>query len=228
MGIDRAAAHPASLFVHIPTLAHRAGRAVLCRGQSIRRDRCGLAGTCRHAADGVVGCRQRRTTVVAVIRHAPGGTVMGQGEAVAGRRGVSGSVLPRTRLAIRTRGAAADDAAHPARGGGTGGTTVPGRSRSRLQVCPVGDAGDRHAPEDAVEEAFGLAALRWDKIAGCPPEAKRVLLCAVAIRRAIDEHRRPKRVQPAGYPENVPGGVAGRQARRSDTGAGGTLPDGDR
>ena len=69
----------------------------------------------------------------------------------------------------------------------------------------MGDAGDRHAPEDAVEEAFGLAALRWDKIAGYLPEAKRVLLCAVAIRRAIDEHRRPKRVQPAGNPENVPG-----------------------
>ena len=83
MGIDRAAAHPASLFVHIPTLAHRAERAVLCRGQSIRRDRCGLAGTCRYAADGVVGCWQRRTTVVAVIRHAPGGTVIGLGEGVA-------------------------------------------------------------------------------------------------------------------------------------------------
>ena len=69
----------------------------------------------------------------------------------------------------------------------------------------MGDAGDRHAAEDAVEEAFRLAALRWDKIAGCPPEAKRVLLCAVAIRRAIDEHRRPKRMQPAGYPEHVPG-----------------------
>ena len=122
-----------------------------------------------------------------------------------GRRGVSGSVLPRTRLAIRTRGTATGDAAHPARGGGTGGTTVPGRGRSRLQVCPVGDAGDRHAAEDAVEEAFRLAALRWTKTAGFPPEAKRVLLCAVAIRRAIDEHRRPKRVQPAGYPENVPG-----------------------
>jgi hypothetical protein len=57
--------------------------ALFCRGQSIRRDRCGLAGTCRHAADGVVGCRQRRTTVVAVIRHAPGGTVIGLGEGVA-------------------------------------------------------------------------------------------------------------------------------------------------
>ena len=43
------------------------------------------------------------------------------------------------------------------------------------------------------------------RLPGCPPEAKRVLLCAVAIRRAIDEHRRPRRVQPAGYRENVPG-----------------------
>jgi hypothetical protein len=42
-----------------------------------------LRETCRHAADGVVGCRQRRTTVVAVIRHAPGGTVIGLGEGVA-------------------------------------------------------------------------------------------------------------------------------------------------
>jgi hypothetical protein len=56
---------------------------LFCRGQSIRRDRCGLAGNVRHAADGVVGCRQRRTTVVAVIRHAPGGTVIGLGEGVA-------------------------------------------------------------------------------------------------------------------------------------------------
>jgi len=32
--------------------------------------------------------------------------------------------------------------------------------------------GDRRAAEDAVREAFRLAALRWDMIAGCPPETK--------------------------------------------------------
>jgi hypothetical protein len=65
--------------------------------------------------------------------------------------------------------------------------------------------GDRRAAEDAVQEAFRLAAARWDMIAGCPPETKRGLLCAVAIRRATDEHRRRKRVRPAGYPEDVAG-----------------------
>jgi hypothetical protein len=65
--------------------------------------------------------------------------------------------------------------------------------------------GDRRAAEDAVQEAFRLAAVRWDMSAGCPPEAKRGLLCAVATRRATDEHRRRKRVRPAGYPEDVAG-----------------------
>ena len=40
-------------------------------------------------------------------------------------------------------------------------------------------------------------------MAGWAPERKRGLLCAVAVRRATDEHRRRKRVRPAGYPEDV-------------------------
>src|SRR5580704_12429182 len=45
--------------------------------------------------------------------------------------------------------------------------------------------GDRRAADDAVREAFGLAAVRWDMMAGCPPETKRGLLCVVAVRRVI-------------------------------------------
>ena len=37
--------------------------------------------------------------------------------------------------------------------------------------------GDRRAAEDAVREAFRLAAVRWDMIVVCPPETK-----AVAVR----------------------------------------------
>jgi DNA-directed RNA polymerase specialized sigma24 family protein len=84
------------------------------------------------------------------------------------------------------------------------------------------------AAEDAVQEAFRLAGLRWDMIACCPPETKRGLLCAVAIRRATDEHRRPKRVQPAGYPEDVAGESPGAGHAALTRVQGGTLPDGDR
>ena len=87
--------------------------------------------------------------------------------------------------------------------------------------------GDRRAAEDAVREAFRLAALRWDMIAGCLPETK-ALLCAVAIRRAIDEHRRRKRVRPAGCPEDVAGEPPGAGHAALTRVQGGTLPDGDR
>ncbi|SRR6266566_6447816 len=88
--------------------------------------------------------------------------------------------------------------------------------------------GDRRAAEDAVRNAFRLAALRWDKMAGCPPETKRGLLCAVAIRRAIDGYRRRKRVRPAGYSEDVAGERPGAGPAALTRVQGGTLPDGDR
>jgi hypothetical protein len=60
------------------------------------------------------------------------------------------------------------------------------------QPGPGEPGGPAHA-EDAVREAFRLAAVRWDVMVGCPPETKRGLLCAAG---------------------------AGRRARRPDTGAG--------
>jgi hypothetical protein len=68
------------------------------------------------------------------------------------------------------------------------------------QPGPGEPGGPAHA-EDAVREAFRLAAVRWDMMVGCPPETKRGLLCAAGAGRG---HAALTRVQ------------------------GGTLPDGDR
>ncbi len=88
--------------------------------------------------------------------------------------------------------------------------------------------GDRRSAEGAVREAFRLAAVRWDMMACCPPETKRGLLCAVAIRRAIDEHRRRKRVRPAGGPEDMAEEPPGAGHAALTRVQGGTLPDCDR
>src|SRR6266704_1357741 len=85
---------------------------------------------------------------------------------------------------------------------------------------------DRRTAEDAVRNAFRLAAVRWDMMTGCPPETKRGWLCAVAIRRAIDEHRRRKRVRLAGRPEDVAGEPPGAGPAALTRVQGGTLPDG--
>jgi DNA-directed RNA polymerase specialized sigma24 family protein len=121
------------------------------------------------------------------------------------------------------------------------GTRQPGlarhlhRRRLRRRSRPVGKSSPlcgrpwgTGAAEDAVQEAFRLAAVRWDMMAGCPPETKRGLLCAVAIRTATDEHRRRKRVRPAGYPEDVAGEPPGAGPATLTRVQGGTLPDGDR
>lgn len=68
--------------------------------------------------------------------------------------------------------------------------------------------GDRRAAADAVRDAFGL--------------------CAVAVRRAIDKHRRRKRVRPARCPEDVAGEPPGTGPAALTRVQGGTLPDGDR
>jgi hypothetical protein len=65
-------------------------------------------------------------------------------------------------------------------------------------------------------------------MAGCPPETKRGLLCAVAVRRAIDEHRYRKRVRPGWCPEDVAWESPGAGPAALTRVQGGTLPDGDR
>jgi len=107
-------------------------------------------------------------------------------------------------------------------------STSPEPPRRQVLTTLRATLGDRRAAEDAVRDAFRLAALRWDMMAGCPPETKRGLLCAVAIRRAIDEYRRRKRVRPAGSPEDVAGESPGAGRAALTRVQGGTLPGGDR
>ena len=63
--------------------------------------------------------------------------------------------------------------------------------------------GNRRVAEDAVQEAFRLAAERWDSIAHYPPERKQGWLCAVAIHKVKDNYRAWTRAQPIADPEDV-------------------------